>query len=271
MSCHSRVRLLACVCFPAAVHNLGPRQPVLLQFRTTVSAISAPTPMTATTPPRDLGSGRPPAEETSPATVAGLTRKSWPTPSERSTRTHAKPMPTGRARNLPRLRISSQPRGIGGALRAASVATQPRAPLAEIKTEEDEHPHGEDGDGNEESAPADTAVEEWGDEEILDTRRRQNQLQYRAKGTGFHGQDKAWHPASKFETRPTLYNASTNAIQRSHHLRISQVSAHLSHRRLRQHQNQVRPYRPGQRAKGSLQRATLARTGGGKRTIHTSP
>lgn len=168
--------------------------------------------MTATTTPRSLGDGRPPAEENSPATVTGLARMSWPTPPERNARTHAKPMTTGGARDLPRLRVSSQPRGTGGALRAVPVATQPRTPLAETKTEEDEHPHGEDGDGIEESAPADTAVEEWGDEEILDSRRHQNQLQYRAKWTGFHGQHMTWHPASNFETRPTLYSASTNAI-----------------------------------------------------------
>jgi len=277
LSRHSRVRLLTrpparpharpCVCFPAAVRHLEPRQPVLLHSVTTVSAIVAPTPMTATTP-RDPGGGRPPAEENSPATVAGLTRMSWPTPPERSTRTHAKPMPAGRARDLPRLRVSSQPRGTGGALRAASVAAQPRAPLAEAKPEGDGHPRGEDGDGNEESAPADTAVEE----EILGSRRHQNQLQYRAKWTSSHGQDKTWRPASNFETRPTPYNASTSAIQRSHHLRISNVSARLSHRHLRRHQSQVGPYRPGRRrAKGSLQRAAFARTADGKQTTHTSP
>jgi hypothetical protein len=40
---------------------------------------------------------------------------------------------------------------------------------------------------------------EWEVEEILDSRRHRNQLQYRVKWTGFHNQDKTWYPATNFE------------------------------------------------------------------------
>jgi hypothetical protein len=44
--------------------------------------------------------------------------------------------------------------------------------------------------------------QEWEVEEILDSRRHRNRLQYRVKWTGFHDPDKTWYPASNFENSP---------------------------------------------------------------------
>jgi len=44
--------------------------------------------------------------------------------------------------------------------------------------------------------------QEWEVEEILDSRRHRNRLQYHVKWTGFHDTDKTWYPASNFENSP---------------------------------------------------------------------
>jgi hypothetical protein len=44
--------------------------------------------------------------------------------------------------------------------------------------------------------------EEWEVEEILDSRRHRNQLQYRVKWTGFHDPDRSSYPATNFEHAP---------------------------------------------------------------------
>jgi transposase InsO family protein len=44
--------------------------------------------------------------------------------------------------------------------------------------------------------------QEWEVEEILDSRRHRNQLQYRVKWTGFHDTDKTWYPARNFKNSP---------------------------------------------------------------------
>jgi hypothetical protein len=51
--------------------------------------------------------------------------------------------------------------------------------------------------------------QEWEVEEIIDSRRHRNRIQYRVKWTGFHDPDKTWYSASNFENSP-------NAIRQFH-------------------------------------------------------
>jgi hypothetical protein len=44
--------------------------------------------------------------------------------------------------------------------------------------------------------------QEWEVEEIIDSRRHRNQIQYRVKWTGFHDTDKTWYPATNFDNSP---------------------------------------------------------------------
>jgi len=46
--------------------------------------------------------------------------------------------------------------------------------------------------------------QEWEVEQILDSRRHRNKIQYRVKWTGFHDPDKTWYPAENFENSPDI-------------------------------------------------------------------